>query len=302
MASTIDNTKPAAGSPTTQSVRDNFTSARNEINSLLRMTEDVVSSVGTSTAYAATFQNAVVFAGNSVDDGIRVTVKAHTACGASPTININGTGGKNIVHPDGSNLIANEISGSSHYLDLVYNQATDNWVLMNPKSVEADKLSTARNIALTGNITGNADFDGSGNISIATAVSSQVGLAAYPVDSIYISTSSDNPSTIFGGSWTPFGEGKVLVGVNANDTDFDTAEETGGSKTHTLTESEIPSHTHDISFEMSSNYSSTSGDNVEGAPGTQRGTKTYTSTSFGGGQAHNNLQPYITVYMWKRTL
>lgn len=302
MASTIDNTKPAAGSPTTQSVRDNFTSARNEINSLLRMTEDVVSSVGTSTAYAATFQNAVVFAGNSVDDGIRVTVKAHTACGFSPTININGTGAKNIVHPDGSNLIANEISGSSHYLDLVYNQSTDNWVLMNPKSVEADKLSTARNIALTGNITGNADFDGSGNISIATAVSSQVGLAAYPIGSIYISTNSANPSTIFGGSWVAFSEGKVLVGVDANDTDFDTAEEVGGSKTHTLTENEIPSHTHDISFEMSDNYSSTNGDNVEGAPGTQRGTKTYTSTSFGGGQAHNNLQPYITVYMWKRTL
>ena len=304
MASSIDNTKPAAGSPTTQSVRDNFTNAKNELNSLLRMTEDVVSTSGTSTAYVAAFQNAVVFAGSSVDDGIRVTVKAHTACGASPTININSTGTKSIVHPDGSNLIANEISGSSHYLDLVYNQATDNWVLMNPKSVEADKLSTARNIALTGNITGNADFDGSGNISIATAVSSQVGLAAYPIDSIYISTNSANPSTIFGGQWVSFGEGKVLVGLDANDTDFDTVEETGGSKTHTLTIDEMPAHTHEHTVQTGRSFSSSTGSApiVQGSSQEELDSADVTTSSTGGGQAHNNLQPYITVYMWKRTL
>ena len=68
----------------------------------------------------------------------------------------------------------------------------------------------------------------------------------YPVGSIYINaTNSTNPGTLLGfGTWTAFGAGRVPVGIDSSDTDFDTAEETGGSKTHTLTTNELPSHTH----------------------------------------------------------
>lgn len=67
----------------------------------------------------------------------------------------------------------------------------------------------------------------------------------YPVGSIYISTASTSPATLFGmGTWAAFGAGRVLVGLDSNDTDFDTAKETGGAKTITLTEAQIPSHTH----------------------------------------------------------
>jgi len=98
------------------------------------------------------------------------------------------------------------------------------------------------------------------------------------------------------GTWVAFGAGKVIVGLDSSDTDFDTAEETGGAKTHTLTTSEIPSHTHSLS--TSDNPGGTGAIEVAGgAP-----TSTQTTQATGGGGAHNNLQPYIVAYMWKRTV
>jgi len=120
----------------------------------------------------------------------------------------------------------------------------------------------------------------------------------YPVGSIYINaTNSTNPATLLGfGTWVAFGAGKVIVGLDSSDTDFDTAEETGGAKTHTLTTSEIPSHTHSLS--TSDNPGGTGAIEVAGgAP-----TSTQTTQATGGGGAHNNLQPYIVAYMWKRTV
>ena len=119
----------------------------------------------------------------------------------------------------------------------------------------------------------------------------------YPVGSVYINASvSTNPATLLGfGTWTAFGAGRVLVGLDSTDTDFDSAEETGGAKTHTLTTSEIPSHTHTL--DTSDNPGGTGAIEVAGGSPTS----TQTTQSTGGGQAHNNLQPYIVVYMWKRT-
>ena len=98
------------------------------------------------------------------------------------------------------------------------------------------------------------------------------------------------------GTWVAFGAGKVIVGLDSGDTDFDTAEETGGAKTHTLTVNQIPAHTHTID---TSDNPAGSG-SLEVAGGSPIGTKSTQST--GGGQAHNNLQPYIVAYMWKRTV
>ena len=119
----------------------------------------------------------------------------------------------------------------------------------------------------------------------------------YPVGSIYINASvSTNPATLLGfGTWTAFGAGRVMVGLDSSDTDFDSAEETGGAKTHTLTVNEIPAHTHTLD---TSDQPAGTG-SLEVAGGSPVGTKLTQST--GGGQAHNNLQPYIVVYMWKRT-
>ena len=119
----------------------------------------------------------------------------------------------------------------------------------------------------------------------------------YPVGSVYINASvSTNPATLLGfGTWMAFGAGRVMVGLDSSDTDFDSAEETGGAKTHTLTVNEIPAHTHTLD---TSDQPAGTG-SLEVAGGSPVGTKLTQST--GGGQAHNNLQPYIVVYMWKRT-
>ena len=106
-----------------------------------------------------------------------------------------------------------------------------------------------------------------------------------------------------GGTWTRFGNGKVLVGVDESDTDFNTVNKTGGEKAHILTEPEMPSHTHPgkngTHFHM---YQAQSG--LSASDGVNKGTNflaTPNTGAAGGGQAHNNLQPFVTVYRWQRT-
>jgi microcystin-dependent protein len=115
-------------------------------------------------------------------------------------------------------------------------------------------------------------------------------------------TNSTNPATLLGfGTWVSFGAGRVPVGINPSDTDFDTAEETGGAKNHTLTLSQIPSHSHTISGNISrSGFSFEHHQFNSRMPGENYDTNPTVSNA-GGGQGHNNLQPYIVVYMWKRT-
>lgn len=136
-----------------------------------------------------------------------------------------------------------------------------------------------------------------GGLSITTVVNT-----LYPIGSIYLSTLPTNPSILLGaGTWVSFGAGRALVGVDAGDPDFDTAEETGGAKTHTLTIDEMPPHQHDEYV----NQNTTGG--IVGFGGgrdtsTNNGVVTgYTTGLTGGGQAHSNLQPFICIYAWKRT-
>ena len=96
-----------------------------------------------------------------------------------------------------------------------------------------------------------------------------------------------------------WGTGRVPVGVDTSQTEFNTVQKTGGTKTHTLTVDQIPSHNH------ASNHLFVwggSGLNIGGSGLTTVDlNKSVTSGNTGGGQAHNNLQPYITCYMWRRT-
>lgn len=147
----------------------------------------------------------------------------------------------------------------------------------------------------------------------------------YPVGSIYMSVKSTNPGTLFGGTWTAWGTGRVPIGINTNDTSFNTVEKTGGSKTASQ------SHTHSLSnayahlninyvdnnpyfdFQQTdnitnwtentrlnfiqhqdwsyiNNHSEVSNQGINVA-----GSTTSSSVSV------STLQPYITCYMWKRT-
>jgi microcystin-dependent protein len=214
----------------------------------------------------------------------------------------------------------------------------------------------------------------------------------YPVGSIFMNTIATNPATIFGfGTWVAWGTGRVPVGVDTGQSEFNTVEKTGGSKTHTLSTDEMPAHTHtqnahthtqnshnhtqnahthtqnshnhtqnahthtqpghshamsgqggyygvammsseggvgrlvttDSGVLIAEYYGNTGGanpstysqkatnqsetaTNQNTTPTNNSATATNNSTvatnqSSGNGSAHNNLQPYITCYMWKRT-
>lgn len=151
--------------------------------------------------------------------------------------------------------------------------------------------------ALTGTPTAPTASAGTDTTQIATTAFVQAALeAVYPVGSIYVNaTDSTNPSSLLGfGTWTEFGSGRVMVGYNSGDSDFDSLEETGGAKTHTLTIAEMPSHNHSYT------YTSTANVNID-AGGSLYSAASGTTGNTGGGGAHNNLQPYIVVRMWKRT-
>jgi hypothetical protein len=126
----------------------------------------------------------------------------------------------------------------------------------------------------------------------------------YPVGAIFTTVTAYANSAavvavIGGTTWVAFGAGKVLVGLDSGDTDFDTVEETGGAKTdsHTLTTAEIPAHTH--TYGKSTTSENMSIDDISGL----RGAATSNTGSTGGGGAHTHdiVQPYIVVYFWKRT-
>lgn len=113
----------------------------------------------------------------------------------------------------------------------------------------------------------------------------------YPVGSVYISYSHVSPATLFGGTWVRI-ENAFLWGVDSSGT----IGQTGGAKTHTLTENELPAHSH------GSVYSQHAAGTKSQAWYTTAGTNlAYGAVSTGGGAAHNNMPPYVQVSIWRRT-
>ncbi len=159
--------------------------------------------------------------------------------------------------------------------------------------------------------------NGSNTTTIATTAFVQAAIALlYPVGSIYTNASvSTNPATLLGfGTWTAFGAGRVMVGFDSSNALFDTAEETGGSAdaitvshTHAITD---PTHTHGGSAGSPAYVGTGAIGNVPAGGSTVVvvGNSTLLAASTGitidtaGASGTNaNYQPYITVYMWKRT-
>jgi len=187
--------------------------------------------------------------------------------------------------------------------------------------------------------------------------------SVYPIGALYLTTLAANPGTYIGfGTWAAFGAGKTLVGLNAAESEFNTVEKVGGSKTHALSEGELAAHIHTVNppatasgaeshyhthpftsggrsadhthltprwragggggniqynaagfvLEGTGEYVNSLGASADhthsgttGTPDAAHGHTTdipeFNSGSKGSGTAHNNLQPYIVVYMWKRT-
>ena len=160
---------------------------------------------------------------------------------------------------------------------------------------------------------------GTSTTQLATTAFVTAALSAmYPVGSIYINAAvSTNPNTLLGfGTWTAFGAGKVLVGLDAADALFDTLEETGGSKdaiavthTHTATSTVTdPGHNHTLTAPTSSGDQSFVASGITTLPtsittstATTGITVATTNASAGSSGTNANVQPFIIVKMWKRT-
>jgi hypothetical protein len=152
---------------------------------------------------------------------------------------------------------------------------------------------------------------GNNTTAISTTAFVQAAIALlYPVGSIYTNaTSSTNAGTLLGfGTWTAFGAGRVPVGFDSTNALFDSAEETGGSAdsitishTHTLTD---PGHLHTYDRVSGSAGAAGGGASVINSypsANTSTATTGISIASAGSSGTNANYQPYITVYMWKRT-
>jgi len=157
------------------------------------------------------------------------------------------------------------------------------------------------------------------NTQIATtayidAAITAVKAALFPVGSIFTAVVATNPGTLLGfGTWTAFGAGRVPVGFDSGNVLFDTAEETGGSANATL-----PSHTHTATVtDPGHNHTTTAGsgafsgatglgffigNDAAAVTGTAVTSITVANSTEGASATNANYQPYITVFMWKRTV
>ena len=132
----------------------------------------------------------------------------------------------------------------------------------------------------------------------------QIGLMelVFPIGATYITQTDTNPATILKfGTWERL-KGKVCLGLDEDDADFNEIGKTGGEKTHTLTVNEMPEHKHSYSNNLWAQSSGFGNINI-GATPSANGADIVNpvSSPAGGSQAHNNLQPYEVVgYMWIR--
>lgn len=122
-------------------------------------------------------------------------------------------------------------------------------------------------------------------------------LDAYPVGSVYISTTSTNPSQLFGGTWEAFAVGRTLIGIDPSQTEFDAVNETGGAKTKTLSESEMPAHTHTVAEASSAS----GGAGTMAYDANSAKANSMNTGSAGSGTAFSIMNPYLVVFIFRRT-
>lgn len=146
-------------------------------------------------------------------------------------------------------------------------------------------------------------------------------LDSYPVGSIYMSVNSTSPADLFGGTWEAMPAGRVLLAQGTSEWGVEyQAGSTGGEHEHQLSVGELPEHEHDVTCSNNglhqhkidiyndegrdAPYVAGAAGGIKGSPSTsETGNHSHTISinKTGGNFAHNNMQPYISVYCWRRT-
>lgn len=162
-------------------------------------------------------------------------------------------------------------------------------------------------VALQGGSIAIENIEGYENLATKEDLEDAVEELQYKVGDVHISESEENPADKFGyGEWEIISRGRVLAGIDVPpedepeyepDQDFQTPGQEGGEKEHTLTIDEMPEHEHGYQT-LGTGPRHLDGENGDLA---RNGRTDYETDLAGGGEAHNNLQPYYCVYIWKRT-
>lgn len=188
----------------------------------------------------------------------------------------------------------------------------------NTISATDTKYTAGTNVQISGNnVISATDTKYTAGTGISISANNEISLSGggggitiddvYPVGSIYMSVNNTDPSTLFGGTWEQLKD-RFLLGAG----DTYTAGNTGGEATHQLTKAELPSYdlynaSHSHSITSTSGYNGKQGNNPSLNGGNNQGSgsisvsATIKVSSGGSNQAHNNMPPYLVVYMWKRT-
>ena len=376
MTSAIVRTNPTSGTATTSSVRDNFGSAADEINRLLRANTDKVESTGTNEIFAQ-FGNVPTF---SLVDGTRVLIQiATTTTSATPTLNVNNTNNVPIKKSDNSDLAIGDLVAGGYY-EFVYSSLNNYWLVSNLPSPFSSKnkmfeamlgglypvggLLTTTNSAnpgdadyffsgitfgtweayaqgrtivgiasdatlSSGGITSNVATlatDAAHNLSVGSQVEivSVTGVVS-PLGTHYVTAIPTTTSFSFALAGDDETFTNFTAASLAKNIAFDTAQEVGGESTHTLTQEELAEHKHHaVNGGIGDDYAPVlnSARTIHYQAGNEMGDRAYyltgdtntpdrgltgsvvgdTGGAVTAGQPHNNLQPYITTYIWKRVV
>lgn len=170
-------------------------------------------------------------------------------------------------------------------------------------------------------------FDGDVSFSSLTWLRDMI----FPIGSIRMTTTTSGAASFLGGTWVQWGTGRVPVGVNTSDANFNTVEKAGGASTVALSTAQLPAHGHTVSgtvtlgnesahthrastgaykvgsgsgssyYYMTNNGATDQQTTGAGSPHTHSASFSGSAGNTGSGSAHTNLQPYITCYFWKRT-
>lgn len=136
--------------------------------------------------------------------------------------------------------------------------------------------------------------------AVLTNLANAILGVAFPIGKIEMFYDAEDHSNYMGFTWERTAVGKVLVGIDSTDTDFNTIGKTGGEKKHTLTINEMPSHAHSINGKQSAGNPMAGSEMAVAGGNNEWATNPLNTQESGDSQPHNNLQPYQVVAYWKR--
>lgn len=190
-----------------------------------------------------------------------------------------------VVHLDGSDSVDLSSASGTVYITVELNISSGDITI----GYSAAAPESSSDINLSG--TEYTGWIAAVNLTSNTIEERASASCAYPIGSIYMSVTLVDPAALFGGTWERI-QNRFLLGASNTYVNGST----GGEETHTLTVDEMPAHSHTYQTDPYSTQGG-SGSSYVGSSTS----KELTTGETGGGQPHNNMPPYLSVYMWKRT-